>query len=126
MRFIFSRTAVDVSRAKINQHGYFQVPNEPVVEPIEGEKQVKVTFDGLEQGRNEIQIGGGYSGLDGAFFNGVYSTRNFLGRGQTVATAIQIGGRSTASPRQARRNSASPPSGPLIPRAAAWRSCSAA
>ena len=50
---------------------------------------------GEEQGRNEIQVGGGYSGVDGAFFNGVYSTRNFLGRGQIVSLALQIGGRSS-------------------------------
>jgi outer membrane protein insertion porin family len=50
---------------------------------------------GEERGRNEIQVGGGYSGVDGVFFNGVYSTRNFLGRGQTVSLALQIGGRSS-------------------------------
>ena len=49
---------------------------------------------GEERGRNEIQVGGGYSGLEGAFFNGVYSTRNFLGRGQIVSAALQVGGRS--------------------------------
>ena len=36
-------------------------------------------------------VGGGYSGLDGAFFNGIYSTRNFLGRGQVVSAAVQVG-----------------------------------
>ncbi|NIM00814.1 MAG: outer membrane protein assembly factor BamA [Acidobacteria bacterium] len=91
----FSRTLLDISKIKINQLGYFSVEEEPVIEPIEGESRVNVKFDGVEQGRNEIQVGGGYSGLDGAFFNGVYSTRNFLGRGQVVSAAVQVGGRSS-------------------------------
>jgi len=91
----FSRTLLDISKIKINQLGYFNVQDEPIIEPIEGEARVNIRFNGLEQGRNEIQVGGGYSGLEGAFFNGVYSTRNFLGRGQVVSAAVQVGGRSS-------------------------------
>ena len=91
---LFNRSRLDVSRSKVNQLGYFQITEEPLIEAIEDENRVRVTMIGEEQGRNEIQVGGGYSGLDGAFFNGVYSTRNFLGRGQIVSTALQIGGRS--------------------------------
>ena len=91
---LYSKTLLDLSKRKINQLGYWQVAGEPIVEPIEDEKRVHITFEGQEQGRNEIQVGGGFSGVDGAFFNGVYSTRNFLGRGQIVSAAIQIGGRS--------------------------------
>jgi len=92
---LFGRTKLEVSKAKVNQLGYFQVRGEPVIEPIADEQNVKITLSGEEQGRNEIQIGGGYSGLEGAFFNGVYSTRNFLGRGQVLSAALQIGGRSS-------------------------------
>jgi outer membrane protein assembly complex protein YaeT len=92
---LFNRSKLDLSRAKVNQLGYFQVPGEPVIEPIETENKVRVTVAGLEQGRNEIQVGGGFSGLEGAFFSGIYSTRNFLGRGQVLSTAAQIGGSST-------------------------------
>jgi outer membrane protein insertion porin family len=91
---LFSRSKLDVSRAKVNQLGYFQVIGDPLIEPIENEARVRITVPGQEQGRNEIQVGGGYSGLEGAFFSGIYSTRNFLGRGQVLSTAIQIGGRS--------------------------------
>lgn len=91
----FSRTLLDISKLKINQLGYFAVQDEPLIEPIEGESRVNIRFNGLEQGRNEIQVGGGYSGLEGAFFNGVYSTRNFLGRGQVLSAAVQVGGRSS-------------------------------
>ena len=91
---LFSRTKLDISRTKINQLGYFQIVGEPVIEPLENEEKVRILMQGLEQGRNEIQVGGGFSGLEGAFFSGVYSTRNFLGRGQVVSAALQIGGRS--------------------------------
>jgi outer membrane protein insertion porin family len=91
---LFSRTKLDVSTIKVNQLGYFQVLEEPVIEPLEDENRVKITLAGVESGRNEIQIGGGFSGLEGAFFSGVYSTRNFLGRGQVLSAAVQIGGRS--------------------------------
>jgi len=89
---LFSRTKLIVSRTKVNQLGYFQIVGEPVIEPIENEDKVRITLTGIEQGRNEIQIGGGYSGFEGAFFSGIYSTRNFLGRGQVVSAAVQVGG----------------------------------
>lgn len=91
---LFNRTLLDLSTRKINQLGYWQVTGQPVIEPIEGESRVRIRFDGTEQGRNEIQIGGGFSGLEGAFFNGVYSTRNLLGRGQILSATVQVGGRS--------------------------------
>ena len=90
---IFSRDLLDFGRRRVNQLGYWQAPDEPIVEPDEETQTVNVTIAGEEQGRNEIQLGGGFSGLNGAFFNGVYSTRNFLGRGQTLSTSIQVGGR---------------------------------
>jgi outer membrane protein insertion porin family len=92
---LYSKSLLDLSKRKINQLGYWQSMGEPIIEPIEGENRVKITIQGQEQGRNEIQVGGGFSGVEGAFFNGVYSTRNFLGRGQIVSLALQIGGRSS-------------------------------
>jgi outer membrane protein insertion porin family len=91
---LFSRTTLDASAGKVNQLGYFEVkPENVVVTPVEGTNTVDVVVPGEEKGRNEIQIGGGYSGTDGAFFTGYYSTRNFLGRGQIVSLSLQLGGR---------------------------------
>jgi outer membrane protein insertion porin family len=90
---LFSRTKLEISQARVNQLGYFGVQREPIIEPLENEGTVRIVLPGIEQGRNEIQIGGGFSGLEGAFFSGIYSTRNFLGRGQVLSTAVQIGGR---------------------------------
>ncbi|MBZ5639692.1 MAG: outer membrane protein assembly factor BamA [Acidobacteriia bacterium] len=89
---LFNRSLLDLGVSKLNQLGYFEAKEQPVVEPIEGESRVRITVEGEEKSRNEIQIGGGYSGLDGVFFQGLFSTRNFLGRGQTVSTSIQVGG----------------------------------
>ena len=91
---LYSASLLDLSVRKVNQLGYFEAKREDVVvEPIEGEGRVKITVPGEEKGRNEIQVGGGYSGLEGAFFQGLYSTRNFLGRGQILSASLQVGGR---------------------------------
>jgi len=68
-------------------------PEDVVVQPVEGTNKVQVEVVGAEQGRNEIQVGGGYSGADGAFFTGTYATKNFLGRGQVLSVSLQLGGR---------------------------------
>ena len=91
---LFSRSTLDLSIAKVNQLGYFEVkPEDAVIQPVEGTNKVQINVAGQEKGRNEIQIGGGYSGADGAFFTGLYSTKNFLGRGQVVSLSLQLGGR---------------------------------
>ncbi len=91
---LYNKSLLDLSVRKINQLGYFEVKREEVgVAPVEGKDRVRITIPGEEKSRNEIQIGGGYSGLDGAFFQGYYATRNFLGRGQILSTSLQVGGR---------------------------------
>src|SRR5262245_45249663 len=75
----------------ITQLGYFQLASEPAIAPVEGTNRLKVTISGTEPRRSELQVGGGYSGLDGGFFATSYSTRNFLGRGDLVTINAQIG-----------------------------------
>jgi len=89
---LFNRSLLELGVSKLNQLGYFEAKEQPVVEPIEGENRVRITVEGEEKARSEIQVGGGYSGLEGLFFQGMFSTRNFLGRGQTFSASIQIGG----------------------------------
>ncbi|MEW5807543.1 MAG: outer membrane protein assembly factor BamA [Acidobacteriota bacterium] len=91
---LFNRKKMNLSLVKLNQLGYFALTEEPVIEPIPGENRVRIKIKGEERGRNEIQVGGGYSGLEGAFFAGSYSTKNFLGRGEVFSISLQIGGRS--------------------------------
>ena len=78
---------------KINQLGYWQISDEAGIRPRTGEDKVDIMVQGKESNRNEIQVGGGVSGLDGAFFSGSYATRNFLGRGEILQTYFQLGGR---------------------------------
>jgi outer membrane protein insertion porin family len=75
---------------KIAQLGYFQLTREPQITPVPGENRVQITIEGVEQGHRELQVGGGF-GPDGASFYGVLSDRNFLGRGLTLSTRLQIG-----------------------------------
>lgn len=92
---LFSRTKLDVSVRKVNMLGYVTSTEDPVIEPDETDNRVRITVPVEEQGRNQIQVGGGYSGVDGAFFTGMYSTRNFMGRGQIFSLSLQVGGRSS-------------------------------
>lgn len=78
---------------KIAQLGYFQVGEDPLVKPQGDEAKVDIQVPGTESNRNEIQVGGGVSGLEGGFFQGSYSTRNFLGKGEILSTFIQTGAR---------------------------------
>ncbi|HMC82634.1 MAG TPA: outer membrane protein assembly factor BamA [Candidatus Polarisedimenticolia bacterium] len=80
---------------KIAQLGYWQISDDPAIRPRTGESKVDVVVEGKEQSRNEVQVGGGVSGLDGAFFSGSYATRNFLGRGEILQAYLQIGGRAS-------------------------------
>jgi len=78
---------------KISQLGYWQVEGDPSVTPEQETGQVQIQVQGTEASRNEIQVGGGVSGLDGGFFQGSYSTRNFLGRGEVFSAFLQTGQR---------------------------------
>jgi outer membrane protein assembly factor BamA len=80
---------------KITQLGYWQVGQDPVVEPLPDSDRVQVELQGVETSRNEIQVGGGVSGIDGAFFTGSYATRNFLGRGEILSAYLQTGSRAS-------------------------------
>ncbi|HET9481497.1 MAG TPA: outer membrane protein assembly factor BamA [Candidatus Polarisedimenticolia bacterium] len=76
---------------RITQLGYFQLSGEPTIAPVPGENRLKVSIAGTEPRRSELQVGGGYSGLDGGFFSTSYQTRNFLGRGNLVTINGQVG-----------------------------------
>lgn len=91
---LLNRSRLDISGFKIQQLGFVKPDPDPLIEPVEGAELARIRIKLEEQGRNEIQVGGGYSGLDGFFFSGSYATRNFLGRGEVLSVALQVGGRS--------------------------------
>jgi outer membrane protein insertion porin family len=76
---------------RITQLGYFQLTGEPSITPVEGTDRLKVTLTGTEPRRSELQVGGGYSGIDGGFLATSYQTRNFLGRGDVLSINGQVG-----------------------------------
>jgi outer membrane protein insertion porin family len=90
---LFNVRLLRLGLRKIAQLGYWQVGEDPVVKPRQDTAEVDVEVQGVEANRNEIQVGGGVSGLEGGFFQASYSTRNFLGRGEILSTFIQSGAR---------------------------------
>ncbi|HEV8268995.1 MAG TPA: outer membrane protein assembly factor BamA, partial [Thermoanaerobaculia bacterium] len=79
---------------KITQLGYFKIEEDPDFRVLPEKKVVDVTIKGTDTNRNEVQFGAGYSQLDGLFGQFQFSTRNFLGRGDTIGVQLQRGNRS--------------------------------
>lgn len=93
---VFSRRDFQVGVRKIAQLGFWELDGEPIIEPADnGKKELDITVRGKEVGRNEIQFGGGFSGVDGFFATFSFSSRNFMGRGSQLSVSGQIGGSNT-------------------------------
>lgn len=87
-------TAFRRSVFKVNQLGYFKLAEDPLEFKFEEQaKLVDVTVKGQEVGRTDIQFGAGYSELDHFFFQFMFNTRNFMGRGETLGVSISSGRR---------------------------------
>lgn len=90
---VVSIGAVKNSITKINQLGYFKLNEEdPVKIDYDSQnKQVNLAFKGEESGRTQLEVGGGWSQIDGFFGQFAISTKNFLGRGEQAGISIQTG-----------------------------------
>ena len=90
---VVSIGAVKNSITKVNQLGYFKLNEEdPVKIDYDSQnKQVNLTFKGEESGRTQLELGGGWSQVDGFFGQFAISTKNFLGRGEQAGISIQSG-----------------------------------
>jgi outer membrane protein insertion porin family len=86
--------ALKSSLYKINQLGYFKLNED---DPIKFEdfdtehKTVDLRVQGQESDRTELQVGGGWSELDGFFGQFSVRTQNFLGRGESLGVSYQSG-----------------------------------
>ncbi len=78
---------------KIGQLGYFKVTDNPDFKVNQDSKTVDVTVKGTEEGKNDVQFGGGYSEGGGFFVQSQFSTRNFLGEGESLGLSFQQGTR---------------------------------
>jgi outer membrane protein insertion porin family len=78
---------------KLGQLGYFKVNDNPDFKVNQEKKSVDVTVKGTEEGKNDVQFGGGYSEGTGFFIQTQFSTRNFLGEGENLGVSFQRGNR---------------------------------
>ena len=78
---------------KLGQLGYFKVTDNPDFKVNQDKKTVDVLIKGNEEGKNDIQFGGGYSEGTGFFIQTQFATRNFLGEGENFGLSFQRGNR---------------------------------
>lgn len=78
---------------KLGQLGYFKVTENPDFKVNQETKSVDITVKGNEEGKNDIQFGGGYSEGGGFFVQSQFQTRNLLGEGESLGLSFQKGSR---------------------------------
>jgi len=93
---VYNSRLWELSLLRLNQLGYFEQlkPDDPnVTDRHLDEKNgtVDLTLKVHEKGKNSIGLTGGVSGLAGTFVGLTYSTNNFLGLGETLSLAANIG-----------------------------------
>jgi len=76
---------------KLGQLGYFKVTDNPDFKVNPDTKTVDILVKGIEEGKNDIQFGGGYSESGGFFVQAQFGTRNFLGEGENFSLGYQRG-----------------------------------
>ncbi len=79
---------------KLGQLGYFKVTENPDFKVKPESKTVDIIVKGVEEGKNDVQFGGGYSETGGFFVQTQFATRNFLGEGENFSLGYQRGSRS--------------------------------
>jgi outer membrane protein insertion porin family len=78
---------------KLGQLGYYKITDNPDFKVNPETKTVDITVKGIEEGKNDIQFGGGYSEGGGFFVQAQFATRNFLGEGENFSLGYQRGRR---------------------------------
>src|SRR5439155_19699167 len=78
---------------KLGQLGYFKVTDNPEFKVNQEKQTVDINVKGNEEGKNDIQFGGGYSEGSGFFIQTQFSTRNFMGEGENLGLSFQRGNR---------------------------------
>lgn len=81
------------SMYKLGQLGYFKITENPDFKVNQESKTVDITVKGQEEGKNDLQFGGGYSETYGFFGQFSFQTRNFLGEGEGLGVSYQRGRR---------------------------------
>ena len=91
--YVMNAGALRNSLLRLRQLEFFKVDEEnPVdIETDTEEKVVDLVVRGQEGDRTELQFGAGYSEFEGFFGQFLFTTRNFLGRGETLTANMQNG-----------------------------------
>ncbi|UCH92223.1 MAG: outer membrane protein assembly factor BamA [Candidatus Aminicenantes bacterium] len=80
---------------RMRQLGLVDIAKEPEFKPNpENPQKMDITVPVKEINRQNINFNVGYSGYDGWYIGLGYSTKNFLGTGETLAVTLQTGTRS--------------------------------
>ena len=92
---MFNSRLWEVSILRLNQLGFFEQlkPEEADVRPNNRTGQVDISLKVKERGKNTIGLTGGTSGIAGSFVGMNYSTNNFMGLGETLTFAVELGSR---------------------------------
>ena len=108
---VFNTEALKYSIKRLNQLGYFK--------PLEGTKdvdvqktpgadnKVDVKLKLEEQNRNQLTFGAGVSEFEGFFGQLLFSTSNFLGRGESLTLSAQSGSRAQHTSSRSQSHSSS-------------------
>jgi outer membrane protein insertion porin family len=90
---VFNAGALRNSLRRIGQLEYFRIDEEnPVEFDFDNENTtVDLHSKGEEGDRTELQMGGGWSEIDGFFGQFSMRSRNFRGRGETLGVSVQVG-----------------------------------
>ena len=93
---VYNSRLWELSLLRLNQLGYFEQlkPDDPNVTDRHLDEKagtVDLTLKVREKGKNSIGLTGGVSGLSGTFIGLTYSTNNFLGLGETLSVAANVG-----------------------------------
>jgi outer membrane protein insertion porin family len=78
---------------KLGQLGYFKITDNPDFKVNPDDKTVDIVVKGIEEGKNDVQFGGGYSEGGGFFVQSQFATRNFMGEGENFSLGYQRGRR---------------------------------
>lgn len=91
---VYNSELWDLSILRLNQLGYFdtlKVEDDTETRPDADNGTVDLLLKVKEKGKQSIGVNGGISGLSGTFIGLNYQTNNFLGLGETLSAAANIG-----------------------------------
>ena len=81
---IFNTDSLRDSLARLSQLGYFNIKQNPKLDPLVNAPKVDITIIGEESSTNSLTLKGGFGSVDGFSIGGSVSTDNLNGKGQAL------------------------------------------